>query len=91
MEGCFSGNNASNELMMVGMNCSQSLLYTHQEQWQQRLTEIYGNIISLIDATYKTTKYVLPSLFIAVRTNVGYMVVAEFIIQNESAEKIQRL
>ena len=89
MQGRFFGNNAANnELKIVEINCSQSLLYAHQEQWQQRLMEMYGNTISLIDATYKTTKYDLALFFIAVRTNVGYMVVAEFIIQSESAEEI---
>lgn len=39
------------------MDFSQSLLYAHQEQWQQWLMEMYGNTISLIDATYKTAKY----------------------------------
>ena len=33
VQGHFFGNNAaSNELKMVEMNCSQSLLYAHQEQ-----------------------------------------------------------
>ena len=89
MQGRFFGNNAANnELKIVEINCSQSLLYAHQEQWQQRLMEMYGNTISLIDATYKITKYDLALFFIAVRTNVGYMVVAKFIIQSESAEEI---
>ena len=38
----------------------QSLLYIHQEKWQQDLMLKYGNTISLIDATYKITKYELP-------------------------------
>lgn len=42
---------------MIEMDFSQSLLYAHQEQWQQWLMEMYGNTISLIDATYKTAKY----------------------------------
>ena len=44
----------------------QSLLYIHQEKWQQDLLLKYGNTISLIDATYKTTKYELPLFFICV-------------------------
>ena len=39
---------------------SQRLLWVHQEDWQQKLCVKYGNTISLIDATYKTTKYDLP-------------------------------
>lgn len=34
---------------------TQTLLYVHQEQWQQELLKRYGNTISaLMDATYKT-------------------------------------
>ena len=39
---------------------SHSLLFIHQDPWQQRLLTKYGNTISLLDATYKTTKYELP-------------------------------
>ena len=44
--------------------------------------------MSLIDATYKTTKYDLPLFFVTVRTNIGYKVVAHFIIQSETTEQI---
>ena len=43
----------------------------------------------MIDATYKTTKSKLALFFICVRTNVGYSVVAEFIVQSESADNIE--
>lgn len=68
---------------------SQTLLLVLQEDWQKKILERYGNTISLIDATYKTTQYELPLFFICVRTNVGYMVVAEFVIQSEESDKIQ--
>ena len=42
----------------------------------------------IMDATYNTTQYELPLFFISVRTNVGYSVVAEFVIQHEQAEDI---
>ena len=45
----------------------QSLLYIHQEKWQQDLMLKYGNTISLIDATYRTTKYELPLFFVSKR------------------------
>ena len=44
---------------------SNTLLYIHQEKWQHK----YGNIMSLLDATYKTTKYELPLFFLCVKTN----------------------
>ena len=63
----------------------QTLLWVHQEQWQQQLMLTYGNTMCLMDATYKTTRYDLPLFFICVRTNAGYCVVAEFVVQSESA------
>ena len=67
---------------------SQTLLYVRQEPWQQDLLQRYGNTISLIYATYKTTKYELALFFVVVKTNVGYSVVAEFAVQSETAEHI---
>ena len=66
----------------------QMLLYVHQEPWQQQLLKRYGNTISLMDATYKTTKYELALFFVAVKTNVGYSVVGEFVVQSETADQI---
>ena len=37
-----------------------SLLFIHQDPWQQHLLTKYGKSISLPDATYKTAKYELP-------------------------------
>lgn len=55
----------------------ENLLYVHQENWQRNLLIKYGNEISLIDATYKTTKYALPLFFVCVKTNCGYSVVGK--------------
>ena len=66
----------------------QTLLYVHQEPWQKELLKRYGNIITLMDATYKTTKYELPLFFIAVKTNVGYSPVADFVVQSETTDQI---
>ena len=41
-----------------------------------------------MDATYKTCKLALPLFFLVVKTNVGYSVVAEFIIQHEDMTSI---
>lgn len=65
-----------------------NLLWVHQEEWQKELMCKYGNCISLIDATYKTTRYDLPLFFVCVKTNVGYCTVAEFITQSECANSI---
>ena len=37
----------------------------------------------LMDATYKTCKLALPLFFLVMKTNVGYSLIAEFIIQHE--------
>ena len=71
------------------IQCSQQFLVVLQEEWQKKLLQRYGNTICLIDATYKTTRYDLPLYFICIKTNVGYTIVAEFIVQSEQADQIQ--
>ena len=36
---------------------TQELIWIHQEEWQQKMLAKYGNTMTLVDATYKTTKY----------------------------------
>ena len=84
----FYGNSGEDDncCEVLGSNkpCSQSFLYVHQASWQNRLLECYGNTMCLLYATYKTTKYDLALFFICVRTNVGYIVVAEFVTQQDA-------
>ena len=91
-QGCYKGNTGGDDEIIniagSGSQCQQTLL-VHQEQWQKELLGKYGNDICLIDATYKTTRYDIALFFICVKTNIGYTVVAEFVIQEETAEKIQ--
>lgn len=91
----FQGNSGGDddwcEVLGSHKQCSQSFLYVHQTQWQKKLLERYGNNISLIDATYKTTRYDLALFFICVKTNVGYSVVGEFITQSETAQHALQL
>ena len=37
----------------------------------------YGNELSLLDATYRTTRYALPLFFVVVKTNVDYQEIIE--------------
>ena len=67
----------------------QTLMWVHQTSWQREMLSKYGNTMTLIDATYKTTLYDLALFFITVRTNVGYIVAAEFILQTETSEQIE--
>ena len=48
----------------------------------------YANNMTLLDATSKTTKYDLALFFLCVKTNVGYSVVGEFVIQSETSQQI---
>ena len=71
------------------LNTNEPLLWVHQMAWQQELLIKYGNYISPIDATYKTMRFELPLFFVCVRTNVGYCVVADFVVQSECAVSIK--
>ncbi len=83
---CDSGNESSDTSEMSPRQ--NKLLFVHMEEWQCRLLVKYGNTLSLLDATYKMTKYALPLFLLCVRSNVGYMPVAEFICQEEDAASI---
>ena len=41
-----------------------------------------------MDSTYGTTKYTCPLSFVCVRTNVGYQVVASFVVAKETTANI---
>ena len=47
----------------------------------------YNNLI-LMDATYGTCRLMLPMFFLAVKTNVGYTLIAPFLLQSEDAASI---
>ena len=64
------------------------LLFIHQSAYQNPLMKMYGNRIALLAAIYKTTKYSIPLFFVAVKTNMKYMVVGSFAIQEETTEAI---
>ena len=72
------------------LDYEQTLLWIHQEPWQQELMINYGNLITLIDATYKTTRYELPLFFLSAKTNVGYSPIAQFVIHHERMEDIAK-
>lgn len=66
----------------------EGILVVHQSQDQRSLLLRYGNELCLLDATYKTSKYVLPVFFVAVKANTCYQVVASFIVSEETSESI---
>ena len=60
----------------------QTLLYIHQRALATRAKgQVWEHL--LMDATYKTTKYEFGT---AVKTNVGYTAVADFVLQSETSE-----
>ena len=80
--------NTTNISVPSSQSHAQTLLFVHQMAWQRRLLERYGHDICFLDATYKTSKYALPLFFLCVKANVGYEVVATFILQNETQADI---
>ena len=66
-----------------------TFLWIHQTQWQREMLARYGNTMTLLDATYKTTLYDLALFFATVRTNAGYIVAAEFLVHSETNEQIK--
>ena len=64
-----------------------SLLFVHMTKAQRDLMKHYNNLV-LMDATYRTCRLMLPTFFLAVKTNVGYSPVATFIVQTEDSASI---
>ena len=68
---------------------NKGLLFIHQTSWQRRLLNRYGNELSLLDATYRTTKYSLRLYFLVVKTSMEYKVVASFVTQSETTDAVK--
>ncbi|XP_052227356.1 uncharacterized protein LOC127842079 [Dreissena polymorpha] len=64
---------------------TEKFLFVYQSFGMKTLLERYGNTMTLLDATYRTTKYHLPLFFLVVKTNVDYQVVACFIPEEENS------
>ncbi|KAL5015441.1 hypothetical protein ScPMuIL_009711 [Solemya velum] len=60
-----------------------SLLLVIQTRFQQTLMAKYG-AVTLMDATYKTTKYEIPLYNLCVQTNVGFFIVASFFLSADT-------
>ena len=43
----------------------------------------------MLDATYRTTRYALPLLFLVAKINIDYQIVAVFGTENETEESIE--
>ena len=62
--------NSKDDVKCSKMATSERLLFVHQSKEQKALMERYGNHLCLLDATWKTTMYVLPLFFLAVKINI---------------------
>nr|XP_047122448.1 uncharacterized protein LOC124805945 [Hydra vulgaris] len=65
-------------------NTDGKMVFVYQSEKMKRLYRRYAEHFICLDATYKTTKYSLPLLFLVVRTNVNFQVVAIFVLQEET-------
>ena len=63
------------------------LLFKHITEAQRQLLKCCNNLI-LMDSTYRTCQLMLPTFFLAVKTNVGYSPIAMFMVQTEDATSI---
>jgi len=77
LDSCGSANAPVNTEDFVKLE--KPFLYVHQDQWQKDLLLRYGNLLTLMDATYKITKYSIPLFFLCVKTNVVHSF-GEFIV-----------
>ena len=81
--------NPSCTICFSSTTLGQNLLLVVQTQFQQRMLNLYGTEITLLDATYDTTKYHLPLYQLAVSTNIGYLIVGSFFVANENKETLK--
>lgn len=66
-----------------------SFLLVFQTPHQQRLLIKYGNVITCMNAIYRTTKYGFPCFFLVVKTSIGTgQVVGTIIPQYETTQLI---
>ena len=70
---------------------SNKPLMCHQSEWQQYILRRYGNDTCLLDATYNTTVYEMPlyTYMLCCLTNAGYVVVASFLVNDETSGSIE--
>ena len=68
-----------------------TFLLVMQTKHQRELLNKYGNMITMMDGVYRTTKYGFPCFFVTVKTSLGIgRVVATVIPQYESEELLYR-
>ena len=71
----------------LGETETTPFLFVNQNGWQKRLFGRYGNELTLLDPTYRTTRYALPLFFLVVKTNIEYQIVA-VLLQKMKLKKV---
>lgn len=67
----------------------RSFLLVIQTLQQQKWLNTYGNVVTCMDAIYKSNKYAFPCFFVVVKTSIGIgRVVGTIIPQFETTEMI---
>lgn len=59
-----------------------------QTQFQRKMLLKYGQGITLLDATYKTTKYDIPLYNMCVNTNFGFLICGSFFISSDTTSSV---
>ena len=66
------------------------MMFLSQSRKIKNIYERCGNHMILLDATYRTTRYALPLLFVVVQTNINFQVCCVIVLQEESTEMITK-
>jgi len=67
---------------------NKGVLFVHQRSWQHSLLNRHGNELSVLDTTYRTTKYSLALYFLVVKDECGNKVIASFVTQSETTDAV---
>ena len=73
----------------VDVELPGNLLFVYQNTNMQGLLKRYGDELTLLDATYKTTRYAIPLFLLVVKTNVDYQIAAVFVTETESRVAVE--
>ena len=69
-------------------SATDAFLLDFQTAWQRRLLRLYGQDMTFLDATYRTTRYAVPLFFVCVHTNSDYIVVATLVTEHEDTKSV---
>ncbi|XP_072177421.1 uncharacterized protein [Diadema setosum] len=81
--------NPSDLVLYRANSPKHELLFCYQSTWQSRLLNRYGNHSCLLDAAHRTKACIKPLFLLFVRTNVAYVSVGAFVVDNENVASIQ--